>query len=84
MACPRLHFQKLMFDWTDPSLGNCSYLDTCRNMRTCRHIHYKLDTTADVVRAYSLPSSSSPRRCASRLARAASPRWRRHPAARWR
>ena len=22
-----------MFDWTDPSLGNCSYLDTCRNMR---------------------------------------------------
>ncbi|GAX76354.1 hypothetical protein CEUSTIGMA_g3800.t1 [Chlamydomonas eustigma] len=60
MACHRLHFQKLMFDWTDPSLGNCSYLDTCRNMRTCRHIHYKLDTQEDMsVR----PGLSQPKAC---------------------
>ena len=31
-ACNRLHFRRIMFDWTDPSLGNCSYLDTCRHM----------------------------------------------------
>lgn len=36
-----------MYDWTDPSLGNCSYLDTCRNMRNCKYIHYELDTAPD-------------------------------------
>lgn len=42
-ACHRLHFQRLIFPWTDLSLGNCSYLDTCRHMKTCRYVHYQLD-----------------------------------------
>jgi len=42
-ACNRLHFRRIMFDWTDPSLGNCSYLDTCRHMNKCKFIHYELD-----------------------------------------
>jgi hypothetical protein len=42
-ACHRLHFQRLVFPWTDLSLGNCSYLDTCRHMKTCRFVHYQLD-----------------------------------------
>lgn len=42
-ACKRLHFQRLVFPWTDLSLGNCSYLDTCRHMKTCRFVHYQLD-----------------------------------------
>ena len=42
-ACDRLHFQRLIFPWTDLSLGNCSYLDTCRHMKSCRYVHYQLD-----------------------------------------
>ena len=42
-ACERMHFRRLIFPWTDPSLGNCSYLDTCRHMKGCKHIHYELD-----------------------------------------
>ena len=48
-ACPRLHFRRLVFPWTDPSLGNCSYLDTCRHMRTCKYIHYEINDEADLV-----------------------------------
>lgn len=32
------------------SLGDCSYLDTCRHMKTCKFVHYEIDdstTTAD-------------------------------------
>lgn len=43
-ACTRLHFRRLVFPWTDQSLGNCSYLDTCRHMRNCKFVHYELDT----------------------------------------
>ena len=28
---------------TDVSLGDCSYLDTCRHMATCKFIHYEVD-----------------------------------------
>ena len=48
-ACPRLHFRRLVFPWTDPGLGNCSYLDTCRHMRTCKYIHYEINEEADLV-----------------------------------
>ena len=48
-ACPMLHFRRLVFPWTDPSLGNCSYLDTCRHMRTCKYIHYEINDEADLI-----------------------------------
>ena len=41
--CPRVHFRRLVFPWTDVAMGNCSYLDTCRHMKTCRYVHYELD-----------------------------------------
>lgn len=28
-------------------MGNCSYLDTCRNQRSCKYIHYELDDVPD-------------------------------------
>lgn len=49
-ACTRLHFRRLTFPWTDPGLGNCNYLDTCRHMHNCKFVHYELDT-ADVSAA---------------------------------
>ena len=42
-ACDMLHFRRVIASWTDPTLGNCSYLDTCRHMKTCKYIHYELD-----------------------------------------
>jgi mRNA m6A methyltransferase catalytic subunit len=38
MACRRVHFRKLIYPWTDPALGNCSYLNTCRNIRNCKWV----------------------------------------------
>jgi len=43
VACGRLHFKRLIYAHTDPSLGNCSYLNTCRNFRNCRFLHYEID-----------------------------------------
>ena len=45
-VCNRLHFRVIVFQWTDPSLGNCSYLDTCRHMNKCKFIHYELDDSS--------------------------------------
>jgi len=42
-ACSGLHFVRLMLAHTDLSLGDCSFLDTCRHMRTCKYVHYALD-----------------------------------------
>eukprot|EP00197_Chlamydomonas_leiostraca_P016104 CAMPEP_0202858904 /NCGR_PEP_ID=MMETSP1391-20130828/1242_1 /ASSEMBLY_ACC=CAM_ASM_000867 /TAXON_ID=1034604 /ORGANISM="Chlamydomonas leiostraca, Strain SAG 11-49" /LENGTH=361 /DNA_ID=CAMNT_0049537881 /DNA_START=29 /DNA_END=1114 /DNA_ORIENTATION=+ len=43
VACRRVHFRRLIYPWTDPSLGNCSYLNTCRNIRNCKYMHYEVD-----------------------------------------
>jgi mRNA m6A methyltransferase catalytic subunit len=41
--CSNVHFKKIILPHTDESLGNCSYLDTCRHMEYCKFIHYKID-----------------------------------------
>lgn len=51
LPCHRVHFRRLVFPWTDVSLGNCSYLDTCRHMKTCRYVHYELDDEAEAAGA---------------------------------
>lgn len=42
-VCSKVHFKKIILPHTDESLGNCSYLDTCRHMEYCKFIHYKID-----------------------------------------
>ena len=32
-------------------MGNCSYLDTCRNVNTCKYVHYELDPDPDAYTA---------------------------------
>jgi mRNA m6A methyltransferase catalytic subunit len=49
-ACERLHFVRLTMPHTDVQLGDCSFLDTCRHMRTCKYVHYALDPE-DAARA---------------------------------
>lgn len=41
--CPDVHFRKIINTHTDVSLGNCSYLDTCRHMEYCKYIHYTIE-----------------------------------------
>lgn len=36
LQCGRLHFRKIIQKHTDESLGDCSFLNTCFHMDTCR------------------------------------------------
>merc|ERR1711878_65080 len=42
-ACDKLHFVKILQKHTDESLGDCSFLNTCFHMDTCKYIHYEVD-----------------------------------------
>jgi len=41
--CSKLHFAKILQPHTDESLGDCSFLNTCFHMDTCKYIHYEVD-----------------------------------------
>ena len=41
--CKRLHFRKILHKHTDESLGDCSFLNTCFHMDTCKYVHYEID-----------------------------------------
>lgn len=36
----KIHYLPLITNYTDTSLGNCSYLDTCHKLKNCRYVHY--------------------------------------------
>ena len=42
-SCGKLHFRKIIQPHTDESLGDCSFLNTCFHMDTCRYVHYEVD-----------------------------------------
>ncbi|XP_009599530.1 putative N6-adenosine-methyltransferase MT-A70-like [Nicotiana tomentosiformis] len=48
IACDKVHFRRIIAVHTDVNLGDCSFLDTCRHMKTCKYVHYELDSTPDV------------------------------------
>ena len=41
--CDKLHFAKIIQPHTDETLGDCSFLNTCFHMDTCKYIHYEVD-----------------------------------------
>ncbi|RUP51489.1 hypothetical protein BC936DRAFT_147879 [Jimgerdemannia flammicorona] len=41
--CLKLHFRPVVRAHTDENLGDCSYLNTCHRMNTCKYVHYELD-----------------------------------------
>ncbi|CAN4127893.1 unnamed protein product [Withania somnifera] len=47
IACDKVHFRRIIAAHTDVNLGDCSFLDTCRHMKTCKYVHYELDSTPD-------------------------------------
>ena len=36
----RIHFLPIINNHTDLNLGDCSYLDTCHKLKSCRYLHY--------------------------------------------
>ncbi|KAI3904623.1 hypothetical protein MKW98_014803 [Papaver atlanticum] len=48
IACEKVHFRRIIAPHTDINLGDCSFLDTCRHMKTCKYVHYELDSSQDV------------------------------------
>lgn len=49
IACEKSHFRRIIALHTDTTLGDCSFLDTCRHMKTCKYVHYELDPTSDML-----------------------------------
>ncbi|CRH03153.1 mRNA (N6-adenosine)-methyltransferase, putative [Plasmodium relictum] len=47
--CNKVHFKKIISEHTDVSLGDCSYLDTCRHIETCKFVHYAVDKDDQIV-----------------------------------
>lgn len=44
--CNKLHFKKIIQPHTDETLGDCSFLNTCFHMDTCKYVHYEVDSLA--------------------------------------
>lgn len=40
-SCDAVHFEVVMHPQTDPSLGHCSYLNTCHRTNKCKYLHFK-------------------------------------------
>ena len=58
--CTRLHFKKIIQKHTDESLGDCSFLNTCFHMDTCKYVHYEVDySTLKPKKDHNEPSNSS-------------------------
>ena len=47
LACSKLHFRRLIRPHTDESLGDCSFLNTCFHVDTCKFVHYEVDYSVD-------------------------------------
>ncbi|KAK9472759.1 MT-A70-domain-containing protein [Dipodascopsis tothii] len=62
LGCPKIHFVPVIKKWTDPKLGDCSYLDTCHRMGTCKFLHY----TAELPKKARAPRSMVTRRKAEK------------------
>ncbi|XP_010898998.1 N6-adenosine-methyltransferase subunit METTL3 [Esox lucius] len=41
--CTKLHFRRIINKHTDESLGDCSFLNTCFHMDSCKYVHYEID-----------------------------------------
>lgn len=64
-ACAKLHFRRIIQSHTDENLGDCSFLNTCFHMETCKFVHYAIDDSIDEPEALPRPvkvkQSSLPR-----------------------
>lgn len=50
LKCNKLHFKKIIQAHTDLVLGDCSFLNTCFHMSTCKYVHYQVDNEQILVK----------------------------------
>ena len=55
--CRRVHFEQALRPHTEVSLGDCSYLNTCHRMDTCRYVHWTLEDPGPTANPLSSPES---------------------------
>ncbi|XP_041974294.1 N6-adenosine-methyltransferase catalytic subunit [Aricia agestis] len=58
-GCKKLHFKKIIQSHTDESLGDCSFLNTCFHMDTCKYVHYEVDNADPNVTAHKASTEAS-------------------------
>lgn len=81
--CNKLHFKKIIQSHTDETLGDCSFLNTCFHMDTCKYVHYEVDSQASISNSSiskSDESDKSERSLAVITKRAVDPSTALHPA----
>lgn len=54
IKCNKLHFKKIIQSHTDEALGDCSFLNTCFHMDTCKYVHYEVDSQPTAVASNNL------------------------------
>lgn len=59
VPCKKLHFKKIIQSHTDETLGDCSFLNTCFHMDSCKYVHYEVDAPAVAVAAQSPHSANT-------------------------
>lgn len=72
-ACAKLHFHRIVHPHTDESLGDCSFLNTCFHMETCKFVHYSIDDSIDEPEA--LPRHSVTLKSTLPRTKMTSPQW---------
>lgn len=62
-SCDKLHFKRIIKEHTDESLGDCSFLNTCFHMDTCKYVHYQVEnsTTTPVEKTVVSPAKKTER-----------------------
>ncbi|XP_071959294.1 N(6)-adenosine-methyltransferase catalytic subunit METTL3-like isoform X2 [Antedon mediterranea] len=56
VRCSKLHFRRLINKHTDESLGDCSFLNTCFHMDTCKYVHYEIEYPPTLDKTASAPN----------------------------
>lgn len=61
-SCDKLHFKRIIKEHTDESLGDCSFLNTCFHMDTCKYVHYEVEnSTHPIEKAIPSPAKKTER-----------------------
>lgn len=60
--CNKLHFKKIIQSHTDETLGDCSFLNTCFHMDTCKYVHYEVDTQSGNNNSSKIDENGKPNR----------------------
>ncbi len=58
--CKKLHFKKIIQAHTDVVLGDCSFLNTCFHMSSCKYVHYQVDNEQSLMKPSKSEESPEP------------------------